>query len=53
MNLQICYNVVFGKKGTAVSFASFLSRPLLMKETKSDGFFVRPTCSLSSSVLSL
>ena len=28
----------FGKKGTAVSFASFLSRPLLMKETKSGGF---------------
>ena len=27
----------FGKKGTAVSFASFLSRPMLMKETKSDG----------------
>ncbi len=38
MNLQICYNVVFGKNGTAVSFASFLSRPLLMKETKSGGF---------------
>jgi len=26
------------KNGTAVSFASFLSRHLLMKETKSDGF---------------
>lgn len=51
----ICRIIFFAKatkKGTGVSFASFLSRPLLMKETKSGGIFVRPTSSVSWSVLS-
>jgi hypothetical protein len=41
----------FSKNGTRFLLLRFFLAPLLMKETKSGGIFVRPTSSVSWSVL--